>query len=81
MRKVTRNDIINLALNNPELYTSLEFWRQGYCTFEEALMACIVVLVDSNNSLFKSLTTMRDEDAMNHIARHTTGAGAGERDD
>lgn len=56
MKTVTRNDIINLSLNNPELYTSLEFWRQGYCTFEEALMACVVVLVESNNNLFRALT-------------------------
>ena len=51
----SRHDIIRLAQENPVLCTTLMYWHQGLCTWEEALSIAVVALSRYNKSLADQL--------------------------
>ena len=55
----TREDIDNIqemSLNSPILRTSLEFWRHGHVSLENAVAMAVEQLVKQNEDLFKMLS-------------------------
>jgi len=53
-------EIEKLAINNPVLYASIQEYRSGSCTWEEAMMIAIKVLVIQKNVMEKELIRMKD---------------------